>query len=49
MCAGMFVNQEAACKGQIVDSINLVLKNLVGDTLLQVHLHAKFHMYMSYS
>ena len=27
MCAGNFVNQEVAFKGQIVDSVNLILRN----------------------
>ena len=37
MCAGIFLNQEAAVRGQTVISINLILKNLLGNKSLQVN------------
>ena len=41
MCGGNFPNQETAFKGQVIDSINLILFNTVGNDLIW---HIKFEV-----
>ena len=36
MCAGNYTNQEMAFKGQIVDSINIILRHLFVDAESEV-------------